>query len=428
MNKTNLLKKVILSNNSLLLVIALMHIVLSLLLSSEIGMLQVFQKYLFSTADANEYYRVAQAILGQTTEIHRQSFELRPFLFPLYLGVLLNIGVYFYLFCQLCLLAFSIFFILKTVLKICNKKFWLIPATLFTTTSASLLMAPYQAMTETLSVFLISVFIYNYTVYMQQKTRLNLSVGLLFVSLGVCVKGIFLPFFVFAVVFHLVRGELIKNRREFVQFSIILLPIIIQLLISYIYIGTPLISKAGTFNFSWRFFPLVYGIAEHNQFAHYNSAIAKTARLNYPQLYDQIAYVVSHPRATLDVIWNMWKLNYLRGAEWLYIPTKPVTINAIHKVFWNASIKINTALMWLHILLIPLMFVYGLIFRKQTLFSWILVLIVFQLSVFLLSVLVYFQGDRIVLVTLPVYVALYAFFASNLINKASKNRMLSIYS
>ena len=401
----------------LALALAGLHVLLSLWLSSNIGILQVFQDHLFLGPDPKEYWHVGSALLGEVGDINIRSFELRPFLYPLYLGLAMKLGPRFYLLVQLVLLFFTIFFLMKTLLNIYAPKRILVLGALFTCVSATLLMAPYTAMSETFCVFLVSAFVYSYTTsFRTAEKHMSLFVSIALLSLSVCVKGIFLPFLVFFVLFHLVTKEITLSRRSLVLLLIALSPLLVQLLISYHYTGSAFISRAGSINFSWRFFPMVYGHAEFGlEFTGYASSMAKQAQADIPQLADQIRYVLSHPKSVLDIVWRLWRMNYLHGGQWLFIPDArgrvvPDQLTVFQRSIWDYTIYINTAIMWLHIVLVPMILGYCIRWRYFWCARWLLMLSLLQLSIFLTSVLVYFQADRIVLVSLPIYAVIYPFF------------------
>ena len=156
----------IISKSTLLAVLwAALHVLLSIFLSAEIGTLHIFQEYLLTGVDQQEYWHVANVLLGRETEVVPHSFEMRPFFFPLFLGLTLSVGPIFYLIAQLLCLFISVFLLAKTVFKLCGSWLYVFIAMLFTLSSATLLMAPYQAMTESLCVLFISTFVYFYTCY-----------------------------------------------------------------------------------------------------------------------------------------------------------------------------------------------------------------------------------------------------------------------
>ena len=380
-------------------------------------MLHVFQEHFLNGSDQQEYLHVANVLLGRETEVVTHIFELRPFFFPLYLGLTLSVSPMFYLCAQLLCLIIAVFLLVKTVFKLCGSGLYVFIAMLFTLSSATLLMAPYQAMSESLCVLFISAFVYFYISYFTSGEKFYLLAYALFaLTIAVCIKGIFLPFLCVFLIVHLVRKELFPSSKSAFIVILAFSPIIIQLGITQSILGSPTISKAGTYNFSSRYFPGIYGVAEFGQFAHYNSEEAEKARQEYPEITAQIGYLFEHPAAWATTTWSLWKHNYERGGEWLYFPDQSIQVTPKQHLFWKTSARIDTGIMWLHIIMMPLAVVI-IAFKMNSLghSPWLPMLMLLQLSIFLLSVLVYYQGDRIVLVTLPVFAVAYPFILKSLV-------------
>jgi hypothetical protein len=381
---------------------ALLHVGAPLWLAHGVGLLEHFADWLFVGADQREYRDVGSYLLGLSGQLQRQSFELRPILFPLYLVATLQLGPHWFLAAQLTLLALSVFLLADTLLWLFESALVLTIALLFTLSSVTLLMSPYHAMTETMSVLLISAFVFFYTRYSFGGQHSGTLCGaLLALALACIVKGIFLPFFVLFMLLHLPRFHELGWRRSALILLLVSLPLVAQLTVTAKVLGRPLISDAGRHNFSWRFYPLVYGLVEQGVAAHYASPVAAQARAVHADTGAQLRYVLGHPAATWAMSWWLWQANFERG-EGFYEPGRADQLTPFQYAVFRASMRIDRVVMGCHMLLLPLLALHGLRHWRRRDGHYLLVLLGFVLSIFLSSILVYFQGDRIVLVTLPV--------------------------
>ena len=389
---------------------ALLHVGAALWLGHGVGLLEHFAEVLFSGADQREYRDVGNYLFGITQEVPRHSFELRPILFPLYLVATLQAGPHWFLAAQLTLLALTVFLLADTLLWLFESWLVLVIGLLLTLSSVTLLLSPFHAITETMSVFLISAWVFFYTRYaMGVGHSGTLSAAMLMLALACIVKGIFLPFFALFILLHLRRFRELGWRRSALMFMLVSLPIAVQMTVTAKVLGRPSISAAGSHNFSWRFYPLVYGMAEEGVPAHYASPLAARARAVHPHPGTQLRYVLAHPATTWAVSWRLWQANFER-AEGFYLDGQAAQLTPFQYALYRTSMRINRVVMGCHLLFVPLLALYALINWRRRDGHYLLVLFSFVLSVFVFSVLVYFQGDRIVLVTLPVVAVLYPAF------------------
>jgi len=400
------------------LVAVLLHVGASLWLGQGAGMFEKFTSLMFEGADAREFRDVGNYLLGISDELPRQSFELRPILFPLYLVALLQAGPQWFLLAQFTLLAAAIFLIAETLLWLFESRMVLALGLLLTFSSVTLLMAPYHAMSETMSVFLISAFVFFYTRHiMGAGASATLILATLMLALACIVKSIFLPFLTLFLLMHLPRFGALGWRRCAPLLLVALLPIAAQLTVTAKVLGYPLISTSGSYNFSLRFFPLVYGMQEQGVAAHYASPLAAEARSVHPEPRAQLRYVLAHPATTWNVSWRLWQDNFERG-EGFYAQDQADQLTPFQYAVYRASMRIDRVVMACHLLLVPLLAIHSLVHWRRRDGHYQLVLLSYVMCIFLSSVLVYFQGDRIVLVTLPVVAVLYPAFLLSL-SKAS---------
>ena len=389
---------------------AVLHVGAALWLGHGVGLLEHFAEVLFSGADQREYRDVGNYLLGNSQEVPRHSFELRPILFPLYLVATLQAGPNWFLAAQLTLLAITIFLLADTLLWLFESWLVLAIALLVTISSVTLLLSPFHASTETMSVFLISAFVFFYTRYaIGIGASGTLSVAMLMLALACIVKAIFLPFFGLFILLHLQRLREFGWRRAALMLILVSLPIAAQLAVTAKVLGRPGISAAGSHNFSWRFYPLVYGMAEEGVPAHYASPLAARARAVHAEAGAQLRYVLAHPATTWEVSWRLWQANFER-AEGFYIDGQAAQLTPFQYAVLRTSMRINRVVMACHLLFVPALAIYLLRHWRRRNGHYLLVLFSFVMSIFVFSVLVYFQGDRIVLVTLPVVAVLYPAF------------------
>jgi len=352
-------------------------------------------------------------------------FLIRPYFYPVFLSIHKMIGIAGFQLFQIILNVISIFFIYNSILLLTNKKYISIIFSTILAITPTFNLIVYYALTETLTIFILSLFIYFFTKgYINKEIREYFFAGIT-ISLLVCIKGNFLPFFFIYFIFLCYNLNKIKNKKtSILMLIIILIPILIQLANTYALTGNPTISIAGEDNFNNRFFPVVYGFGEsqNKNFIDYKSEEARTADIIYPDTASKLTYIIKNPGALIKTYHYLLVYeNLLTDSNFVKLPGNLVYKNAtIESDLKKFSRDLNKYFYNAHIIFIFVMFLF--LLSKTTswsLKSYLIILYLLMFSLLLASPLVYWQGDRIILIAEPVWLIIYSYLTSFLINRVA---------
>lgn len=375
---------------------------------SQIGFLAQLHDVFPSHPDSRAYFAISNYIWGESATVSALQIGIWPFGFPLFLGLSKTLGIGWFIGLQFLLnLASVVFVFLAIQCMNCRISLAVFGCGLLCS-SMTFMFAPLFAITETLAVFFVSLFVYFLSRSCSSgKLRYRLY-GVAALSCATCVKGIFLPFLV-AYALAVGHGAFTRGvaGRTIAWFALAALPLAAQLAFSWSVTGKATISTAGSHNFSTRFFPAVYGTAHNGEFAHYKGEVAEQARAAVPDLPGQISFVLGHPIATGRVAASILAGNLFAGSPLVIFPADSIRNRELSELLHRISIRLNAGLASLD-LVAALCLV--LLLRTQARGDTTCFLVpAFLLlgSIIGLSVLTYSQGDRILLVGLPLRAAIY---------------------
>jgi len=377
---------------------------------------------LFSTYDSKGYRTLANFYsFGDEEPPGASLIRLRPFVYPCFLALQRLIGTAVFQILQIILNLLTVYLLYKTALLVTDRR-WLstVCAGLLAVTPTFSFIA-YHALAESLGMFLCTLFLYTGCyAYLNRHIR-YLFVGGFALSLLVCTKPVVLPFFL---VFGVVTSILLLRSRapKHAGYLITLLaaPLLVQLSITSILAGVPTISTAGPANFSGRFFPVVYGFAEHDRFLGYSSPEASTARSICPTEDSRLKYVICHPAATLRATGHLLVNEHiLATSAYVSLPRDlQQSPEPASNLVGRFSKGLNRVFLAFHILF-AVMLAYVYLFRRRSFehSGPVAVLYLFALSLLLPSVLTYWQGDRLVLLAQPVWLLTYGCLVVGLLDR-----------
>jgi hypothetical protein len=354
---------------------------------------------MFSTFDSSTYLSVANWIQGSSAANYTM---IRPFLYPLVLVICYNgFGPFgLWLFQFLCWI-FSINFLFLAIRRITgNSALSFIGAGLFAL-NCSFFMLTFHALPEVLTTFLLSFLVFIISCNFHNfRTLAFFQRTLLILVLLAIVK----PVFYFVLVFLLLvifpiyyLKENLRRPKKFLISLLILIPLFIQIGIMKYRFNTFGVSEIGGNTFRDYFF--AQGLQNINNIT-YEDAVhqAQTHSGN-----EQISYILAHKKSYLK--------SYL-GNLYDNIDAEPVLLESpvLYKPLYRFTTNLNTIYLVLHLLfLIPLIFVIVNSARKRkyrdvVLFLWMAALLYYIL---LTSGISFWQGDRLVLPSLPLWITLY---------------------
>jgi len=251
------------------------------------------------------------------------------------------------------------------------------------------LILTFHGMTETLNIFLISAFCWVLTT--TRKDRIYYAV--LLVALATVTKPIYLVFLVLLIVYATLRYRQTPGWRQAGLIALLLLPIWIQLLLSFIAVGKPTISTIGGYTFKNY---LVADVYLHTEGTEWRQTMALIEDWNVRQ---ELTYLRDHPRMTLWIIRShLIDSNLLTGSFFALGPGN---------VLKGFSTAINVVAAYIHLLMLPLVLYYLLSKRYEQNKETIALLFICFLLQFLTSGISTGQEDRLLITALPLWIIAY---------------------
>jgi len=282
------------------------------------------------------------------------------------------------------------------------------------------LILTFHGMTESLNILLISAFCWVLTTTL--KNRIYYAV--LLVALATVTKPIYLLFLILLVIYVIVQykrsspvdrrsspvdkrsspvdkrstpqsDSVDKQTSKFRQFgfvALLLLPIWIQLLLSFIAVGKPTLSTIGSYTFKNY---LVADVYLHTEGTEWRETMALIEDWDLRQ---QVTYLWDHQRMTLlTVRSHLIDSNLLTGSFF--------TLGAGNRMR-EFAITMNAVSAYLHLLMLPLV-LYYLLSRKYNNKETIALLYLCFVLQFLTSGISAGQDDRLLITALPLWIVAY---------------------
>lgn len=251
------------------------------------------------------------------------------------------------------------------------------------------LILTFHGMTETLNIFLISMFAWVLTTASQNR----LYYAILLIALATVTKPIYLVFLILLIGIVLLQGRQTPRLKQFGLIALLLIPIWIQLLLSYSTSGRFTISEIGRYTFKNY---LVADVYLHAEGIEWREAMALIEDWDTPQ---QLDYLWQHKRGTLLAIRNhlvdsnLWTGSFFTLGE--------------NNRMDGFAISMNAFTTYLHLLMLPLVIYYLLspTFTENKLVITLLhTCFVIQ---WLTSGISTGQEDRLMVTTIPLWILTY---------------------
>jgi len=261
------------------------------------------------------------------------------------------------------------------------------------------LILTFHGMTETLNIFLISAFCWVLTTALKNR----IYYALLLVALATVAKPIYLLFLILLVIYVIVQyqrsgalGAMDKETSKFRQIGLVtllLLPIWIQFLLSFVATGKPTISNIGSYTFKNYLVADVYLRTEGTE---WRETMKLIEDWNLPQ---ELTYLWEHQRMTLITIRShLIDSNLLTGSFFALGEGNRM------KEF---SITMNVVSAYIHLLMLPLVLYYLLSTKYRDNKEIIALLYICFLLQFLTSGISTGQDDRLLITALPLWIIAY---------------------
>ena len=357
-------------------------------------------RYFWWANDSRSYRDVGEWLFGRADNT---SIGIRPWLYPLLLGLArtvfggraesvvwisqflmwLGSGVLIYLSLQNRTKS--------TVLSMIGAGFFF--------SHPSPLILTFHGMTESLNIFLISAFCWVLTTTLKNR----IYYALLLIGLATVTKPIYLLFLILLVIYVIVQyqrsgalGAMDKETSKFRQIGLVallLIPVWVQLLLSFVATGKPTISNIGGYTFKNY---LVADVYLHTEGTEWRETMKLIEDWNLRQ---QLTYLWDHQRMTiLTVRSHLIDSNLLTGSFFALGEGNRL------KEF---SVTMNVISAYVHLLMLPLVLYYLLSTRYRDNKEIIALLYICFLLQFLTSGISTGQDDRLLITALPLWIITY---------------------
>jgi hypothetical protein len=395
-----------------LLVLNVVSIVFYFWMVSIIG-IEVNFKTMFATNDAITYRSVAHWI---TDSIQTDNTAIRPILYPIFLAVTSKIGgVYAIWFFQFTMWLISINVTFLSVQRISKSIIWGSFAAFILITNLSLIALTFHALTELITVFLLSITIYlcvkNHEKFRSLSFFRNLLI--LFVLLTLVKPTFYLPLLglLFVVLPLFYFKSIFKNKKNLLVLAVILTPLIFQMILVKKKHNEFAVSKISGKTVNE--YILAQSIVDKHKIER-DSALIVVASMTSAEKTDFI-------KQNLSLVTNRFKMN-LEGN----INSAPIYLMSFIKKpnqkLIDYMAKVNQRYYKWHrcflFLLIPFLL---LLYRKKD-FNMLYIALFFSLLniyYILVTGISFWQGDRLTLSALGIFAFLYVYMLHEFFTLAS---------
>lgn len=396
------------------------YTVVALAIFAELGSLAHLEEIVFSAPDAQGYRRIADFFVGGAEHPGAELLALRPFLFPLLLATYHVIGVVGVVVLQWLLNLCTVFVTFSTLTRITGSPRVGIAGAGVLILHPTFSLIALHALSEPLALALMAAAVSRLVVFFVTGEQRSLGMGCFLLCAASCAKPVYLPI-CYATCAYAAWGLLRDRRRTGRALALAALaasPLFVQLLLSFLLTGQPTISTAGRVNFENRFFPAVVGFERGTGLIPYDHSEAKAARARYPALGDKVRFVAAHPAATVEAVGYLLRSNVLSSSNFVRSPPELFPAGRLGNWLERWSGLLNAAIARLHVLA-AVVLVGAALRRIRGIPAWAGLLACASYVVLLMSVLAYWQGDRLILAAVPIWIVAYASMGWHLLQRST---------
>ena len=347
-------------------------------------------RYFWWANDSRSYRDVGEWLFGPS---NITSIDHRPWLYPLWLGLARTLFggraesvVWISQFLMWLASGFLIYLALHNGTKLTALS--MIGAGIFFSHPSPLILT-FHGMTESLNIFLIAAFCWVLTTTLKNR----IYYALLLIALATVTKPIYLLFLILLVIYILVQYKQAQRLRQFGFVALLLVPIWIQLVLSFIAVGKPTISTIGSYTFKNYLVADVYLRTEGTEWRQTTDLIKDWTTQQ------ELAYLWDHQRMTLLTVRNhLIDSNLLTGSFFAL---------GDGNVLKGFSVTMNVIAAYIHLLMLPLVLYYLLSRKYAENKETIALLYVCFLLQFLTSGISTGQDDRLLITALPLWIVAY---------------------
>jgi len=369
----------------------------------------ISNKIMYSTPDSITYLSVAHWL---ESGIETENTEYRPILYPLLILISSKVsGVYGIWFLQFLFWLFTVNLTFQSVYNLTENYFCGYVSTILIASNFSLIALTLHALTEVATAFLLSVLIFFISNNYKKYRELFFIHGILAVLVLLTIlKPVFLIPLLVALFIILPLGYIknyIVDPIKILILFFILLPFFTQLAIMKVKYNSFSVSKIGEKTFTNYLFARGLGkIEKINRTKSIKKANSFSGK-------EKLNYLIANKKIYFLTYFSNLKNNIKSYPTFLSYPK-----GFVHVPFRNYMIYVNTIYYYIHMMFIlPIIYLLYLFFKKNDYDNLIVLLIMAGLSYYyiLATGVSFWQGDRLVLPSIAIWVCLYLFTIFSLI-------------
>lgn len=365
----------------------------------------------FATPDSKTYYEVGKWLYDGTPT---EYLSIRPFLFPFILYSSISfLGIKGYFVFQFIFWLGSANLLFATLNKLFHNTVISAIGIVLLVSNLSFVMITFHALSEVFVMFLITFFIFMLTHWIDNTRKDKAMLLMLFVLVLLTVtKPVFFYFAVLSAIIIIpilfYKYKYYKKSGKMLKLFLIFIPLFFQMGIMKVNYNTFNVSTIGSETFKLYLFQRSYAI-ENN--LNTQIAIEKVRKMSDPEV---IAYILEHKISFIKTYFLNLKEN-IHAYSPPYLEYKR-NINTGGIIYEGNAGKymyaLNSIYYYLHIVVFfAVLFKIIRIFYKKEFNNWNICLVVlsFIFYSFLFSnAISCFEGDRLTLPTLPIWIVLYS--------------------
>ena len=368
------------------------------------------ERFFWWANDSRSYREVGEWLFGRSDIL---SIEHRPWLYPLLLGLARTLfgasaesAAWVIQFLMWLGSGILIYLSLHNTTR--STLLAMLGAGVFFSHPSSLLLT-FHGMTETLNFFLISAFVWVLTSAMKNR----IYIAILLMALATVTKPIYLLFLILLVFYALYRYQEKPLSRQAGIIALLLLPIWIQLALSFAATGKPTISSIGSYTFKNYLVADVYLRTEGTEWRETMGLIENW------DLQQQLNYLWNQQRMTLlTVREHLIDSNLLTGSFFALGEGNRLR---------EFSVAMNTVAAYIHLLMLPLVLYYLLSKKYRQNKETIALLYICFVLQWLTSGISTGQDDRLIITALPLWIVAYiSLLAGMQLSRSTPETQLSV--
>ena len=369
-------------------------------------------KQMFGTTDSWTYLCASKEFY----KFSEQGYSnIRPFLYPMIILFVCNlsgsVGLWLL---QLLFWVISINLIHLSIKKLTANKILGFVGSLIIALNITYIVLTFQALTETTTIFLLSVLIYFVSFNSKKTESLKFFHGCLLILV---LLSVIKPLFYFLVLFMLLiilpvfyLKKYIKAPKSLIMLTLIIIPLLFQLTLMKVKYDTFSFSPIGSMGFKYYLF--AQGVS---QVEGISMAAARFNTKDLP-LTDELSYVLRNKMVFADLYFQNMRSNIKADPCFVLIPAGFPFPKIVKFMTF-----VNSLYYYIHILfIIPLLISIYSLFRRKDMNYYLGVMIISCFLIYYMVLtfsIIFGEGDRYVLICMPLWVFLYSLILNYLFSQ-----------